>query len=353
MDEDDEAKVPRAALVGGARSTTARASALPLTRRVPLLWTLVALAIVALTSLSALVLLTSARGPRPSFLDARPAGTTSAPPAPRPVDGALVLAGSGTNLPLTRALAGALRARRVDAKIVVPESIGSTGAIRAARDGAIDVGLVSRPFTADEAKLGLTITPYARVPVVIAANPSVPDACVASSALPAMWAGDRARWSDGSRVIVLQRERGDSSFLTISRLVPGLDAENVAAYDVNRWRILYDDRSMQEALMATDSAIGIFDLGAITAQRLPLKVLCVDGVAPSTEGVATGRYPYFKDLSFVTAGPPSGLRAELLAFVASPEGRALTASLGYVPLPLAAPAPAPELAPAPSPGGAP
>ena len=111
MDEDDEAKVPRAALVGGARSTTARASALPLTRRVPLLWTLVALAIVALTSLSALVLLTSARGPRPSFLDARPAGTTSAPPAPRPVDGALVLAGSGTNLPLTRALAGA-RGRR-------------------------------------------------------------------------------------------------------------------------------------------------------------------------------------------------------------------------------------------------
>lgn len=346
--DDDEPKLQRAPPEGATPSPTSRAAARPLTRRVPLLWTLVAIAIAALTSLSALVLLTSARGPRPSFLDARTATAATSPRPPRPVNGALVLAGSGTNLPLARALAAAFRARRGEAKIVVPESIGSTGGIRAVRDGAIDVGLVSRPFTAEEAKLGLTMIPYARVPVIVAANPSVPDACVASSALPAMWAGGSARWSDGSRVIVLQRERGDSSFLAVSRRVPGLDGENAAAYDANRWRVLYDDRSMQEALMATDGATGIFDLGAITAQRLPIKALCVDGVAPSTEGVATGRYPYFKDLAFVTSGPPEGLRADVLAFVASPEGRAITASLGYVPLPLAEPAPAP----APPAGGA-
>lgn len=87
--------------------------------------------------------------------------------------------------------------------------------------------------------------------------------------------------------------------------------------------------------MATEGAIGVFDLGAILAQRLPIKVLCVDGTPPSLEGVASGSYPYFKDLAFVTSGEGDPILAELLAFIASTEGRALTASLGYVPLPLA------------------
>ncbi len=328
MDDDDPEAPPERA------STT-----LPLTRRVPLLWTLVAIAIAALTSTAAIVMLRAERGPRPSFLDAQPAITAAAPVAPRSRGATLVLAGSGSNLPLTRALVDAFLARRPETKIVVPESIGSSGGVRAVRDGAIDLGLISRPMNADEAKLGLTVTPYARVAVVVAANPSVPDACVASGALPMMWAGEQARWSDGSRVIVLQRESNDSSFLAVSRRVPGLDAENEAAFSESRWRVLYDDRSMQEALMATDSAAGIFDLGAIVAQRLPIKVLCVDGVTPSLDGVMSGKYPYFKDLAFVTSGPSEGLRAELLAFAASPEGRAIATSLGYIPLPLAERAP--------------
>jgi phosphate transport system substrate-binding protein len=150
-----------------------------------------------------------------------------------------------------------------------------------------------------------------------------------------MWSAEGARWGDGSRVVVLQRERGDSSFLAVSRRVPGLDAENDAAYPAHRFRVLYDDRSMQEAIMATEGALGIFDLGAVVAQRLPIRVLCVDGVAPSLEGVASGQYPFFKDLAFVTAGPGDGPRAAMLAFVLSAEGRALMTSLGYLPLPLA------------------
>jgi phosphate transport system substrate-binding protein len=333
MDDDHEAPPERPS------------ATLPLTRRVPLLWTLVAIAIAALTATAAIVLLRAERGPRPGFLDAPPA-SGAAPAAPRSRGGTLLLAGSGSNLPLTRALVIAFLARHREAKIVVPESIGSSGGVRALRDGAIDVGLISRPLTADEAKLGLTVTPYARVPVVVAANPSVRDECVASSALLGMWAGAQARWSDGSRVIVLQRERNDSGFLAVSRRVPGLDEENTAAYRETRWRVLYDDHAMQEALMATENAVGIFDLGAIIAQRLPIRALCVDGVAPSIEGVVAGTYPYFKDLAFVTSGPSGGLRAELLAFVASREARDLAASLGYLPLPMDEPAPSAD-------GGAP
>jgi phosphate transport system substrate-binding protein len=318
------------------RGSTERgqATAQPLTQAVPLLWALVALAIATLTAAAAVILLRAARGPRPAFLDAP--GRMAAPPAaaPRGPTEALVLAGSGSSLPLTRALAEAFRKRSPGAKIVVPESIGSTGGIRAVRDGAVDVGLISRALSEEEARLGLTVTPYARVAVVVAAHPSVPDGCTASGDLVGLYAGTRAHWSDGSRVVVLQRERGDSSFLAFSQVVSGLAAQNDAGYHENRWRVLYDDRAMQEALMATEGAVGIFDLGAIVAQRLPIKVLCVDGVVPSPESVLAGRYRFSKDLAFVTAGPLVGVRAELLRFALEADGRALIAAMGYVPLPL-------------------
>lgn len=308
---------------------------MPLRRGVPLLWTLVAGAIALLTGAVALVLLRAAQGPRPAFLEVRgeAEGSGRLGGARGPTE-AVVVAGSGSNLPLTRALAEAFRRRSPGVKVVVPESIGSTGGIRAVRDGAIDVGLISRGLSEEEGRLGLTVTPYARVAVVVAANPSVPDGCVASGELADLYAGTRARWSDGSRAVVLQRERGDSSFLAFGQREPGLAAQNDAGYRDGRWRILYDDRSMQEALMATEGAVGIFDLGAIVAQRLPIKVLCVDGVVPSAESVREGRYPFSKDLAFVTAGALSGARAELVRFVLSEEGRALTGSLGYVPLPV-------------------
>lgn len=307
----------------------------PLTRAVPLLWALVALALVGLTAAAVLILLREARGPRPPFLDA-PEITAASPPAPAPRAPleTLVLAGSGSNLPLTRALAEAFRKGHPGAGVVVPESIGSTGGIRAVRDGAISAALISRPLNDEERRLGLIVVPYARVPVIVAANPSVPDACVTAGDLVSLYAGTRPRWSDGSRAVVLQRERGDSSFLAFSNAVPGLAAANDAAYRATRWRVLYDDRSMQEALMATEGAAGIFDLGAVVAQRLPIKVLCVDGVVPSVQTVQSGQYRFWKDLAIVTTGPLPASGEAFQRFVLSAEGRELITSLGYIPLPI-------------------
>lgn len=312
----------------------------PLTRRAPLLWALVALALAALVAAAALVFLRTERGSEPPFLAEPGTLSTASPRLPAGSgEDALEIAGSGSNLPLARALVAAFRQRRSSAKLLVHESIGSTGGIRAVRDGAVGVGMISRPLTSEESRLGLMVTPHARVAVVVAANPSVPDACTSGDDLVGFYAGTRTRWSDGSRAVVLQRERGDSSLLSFGALIPGLLTENDSAFRDHRFRVLYSDRAMQDALMATEGAFGIFDLGAIEAQRLPLKVLCVDGVAPSREALLSGRYPFSKDFAFVTAGAPTAIAADLLHFVSSTEGRELTARLGYVPLPLEAGAP--------------
>jgi phosphate transport system substrate-binding protein len=73
----------------------------------------------------------------------------------------LLFAGSGSNLPILRVLAREYARVRPDVRIDVPGSIGSTGAVRAAADGAVTAGQVSRPLRDAERAHGLTVRPNA------------------------------------------------------------------------------------------------------------------------------------------------------------------------------------------------
>src|SRR5687768_2980829 len=112
---------------------------------------------------------------RDAVAGAVPPAVPSSPQRAADRAGPIALAGSGGNLPLTRALAEAFEARTPGARLVVQESIGSTGGVRAVAEGAIDVGLVSRSLRAAERGLGLETIPYARVAVVLATHPGVSD----------------------------------------------------------------------------------------------------------------------------------------------------------------------------------
>ncbi len=247
--------------------------------------------------------------------------------------GVLHLAGSGSNLPLTRALGELCEAEHPDLHVVVFDSIGSTGGIQAAYDDVIDLGLISRPLREPELALGLYTAPYARVPVVFAVNLAVPDESLTLNDLLEIYAGRKTTWSDGSPIVVLQRERGDSSHAAVEARLPGFAAVNEAAYREARWRVVDSDAAMQEALSITVGAVGVFDLGAIVLQRLPVRPLRIDGFDPSEATVQSGRYPFSKDLAFVTLEQPAGPVAELLRCVDAPPARKLMRASGYIPLP--------------------
>jgi phosphate transport system substrate-binding protein len=298
------------------------------------LWVLVAAALVAALTAAALLIrsLVGDGGqpfvdgdvPRDSPLYLR---STARPP------GVVHLAGSGSNLPLTRALADRFEAQRPGLHVVVFDSIGSTGGVHATYDDVIDLGLISRPLRDGEAALGLFAAPYARVPVVVAVHLGVPDESVTPDELVDIYAGRRTTWSDGSPIVVLQRERGDSSHAAVDLALPEFAAANAAAYAARRFRVVDSDRAMQEALSITEGAVGLFDLGAILLQRLPVRPLLVDGIAPSEASVQSRRYPFSKDLAFVSVEDPSGAAAEFVRFVDGPEARALMRASGYIPLP--------------------
>lgn len=271
-------------------------------------------------------------GPLPPYLDPHAAPPTSVRPPPKPAN-LLRLAGSGSNLPVTNALANAFVARRPWLRVRVHESVGSGGGIQATVDGAIDIGLISRALKPEEEAQGVFVIPYARVAVVVAANPSVPLRKITRQQLLDIYSGRETFWEDGSPVELLKREPGDSSHLAMYKVIPELEAIDAEAWASDRGRRLVTDRAMQEALILTPGAIGLFDQGQAISQNLAISVLEFEGLRPNEESVRSGAYPIYKDLAFVLPSEdPEPLAAAFIAFVFSPEGQDLIRHSGYVPL---------------------
>ncbi len=271
-------------------------------------------------------------GPQPPYLDSEHPPIAEVHAAPKP-SSLLRMAGSGSNLPLTRALADAFLAKRPWLRVRVHESIGSSGGVRASHDRAVEIGLVSRPLKPEEQALGLTAIPYARVAVVVAANPTVPTRGLTREQLLALYDGREQFWSDGSEVVVYQREPGDSGHLAARQAIPGFTEVDERALEQRRWSVLFHDRAMQEALVSTPGAIGLFDQGLAVIQDLPLVLLEYEGKRPTEDSVQTGSYPITKDLSFVMLiDDPDPLANEFISFVFSADGQKLIRESGYVPL---------------------
>lgn len=289
--------------------------------------------VVAATALAALAMvawmvLSTATGPQPVF-----GRRGVAPERSHAPEDALVLAGSGSNLPLTRALAAAYASEGAPPP-VVHTSVGSSGGMRALGDGAVDVALVSRPLHADERGQNAYV-PYARVPVYIGVHSSVPDVSLDAEVLLAVYDGTRVAWKDGSPVIVLQREPGDSSHAAIGRRLPEFTAVNERAYQARRWRVIYDDVGMNDAIASTEGSVGLLGAGDIP-ENLPIRALAYDNVLPTVENIELGTYPFHKDLAFVTRGEPDARAAAFFRFVYSPRGQQIIRDFGCMPLGVAA-----------------
>lgn len=251
-------------------------------------------------------------------------------PAPPPVQ--LTAAGSGVNLAITRLLAEAFTKLHPNVTIDVPGSIGTRGAIKAVSEGAIPLGLISRPLKDEEKALGLVALPYARTAIVIGVHPSVKDDAITTEQLNEIIKGTRTKWQDGNQIIVQVREKSDSGFLVLENTLPGFKEVYAESHEAKRWTVYFNDQAANQAIATVPSAIGVTDLGMIATEQLPIKVLQLNGVRPDPDKVLDGSYPLSRQLWFIyrTEGLPTEAQA-FLAFVASPAGREILQAKGYLP----------------------
>ena len=230
-----------------------------------------------------------------------------------------IVAGSGTNLPITEKLAEAYK-KKSGVSVEIPKSIGSDGAVKAVRDGTLQLGLLSRPLTEAEQAAGLKALPYALVGVVWAVHPAVPENNVTDEDILLIHRGERTVWADGKPIIVLIRGMHDSSNQVLFSFIPDLAKEVESSIAQKRWQVMYHDIDMANALRTKAGSFGHTDTTEIKV-RGGIKALSFNGVEPTEENMMNGKYPWVKQLSFVYRGELSQAAKDFAAYVNSPDGR--------------------------------
>jgi phosphate transport system substrate-binding protein len=243
---------------------------------------------------------------------------------PLSADGRSVhLAGTGTWLPLARALEDAFETEHPEIDVVVHQSIGSRGGRRAVSDGRIDIGLSASHRAAPRPLECCEAIEVARSAVVFAVNSTVRESSVTDEEVVEIFAGRRTRWSDGQTIVPLLRERGDTSTAVARREIPGFGVVADAALLEARWPTLLTDAEMGRALVETPGAIGLYDLGVISFESARLRVLAINGVEPNRQTLGSGQYPLSRSLVMYVRRDPRPAARAFIRFVRSERGQAV------------------------------
>lgn len=275
--------------------------------------------------LAALAALTSCAGEPP------PAGVEA--PAPlEPTVGIITIAGTGAMTPLAEQLAEAWNVRASPLRVVVEPSIGSGASVRAVQDGAVDLGMTSRPLSKEEALPELELVSIARDAVIFGANPSAGITGLTSAQLVDIHTGKTTLWPNGERVRLFLRDREESANTVMEALVPPLREAREAAYETRRFPVDFHDDHQAAALAVTRGALGLLGFATLVSRKLPLVPLALDGVTPSVESMERGEWKAYRDLAFLCRKERCGRAAGFVAFAQSEEGARIARRSGYLPL---------------------
>lgn len=248
---------------------------------------------------------------------------------------ALRVSGSGAALGALRLLADAYIRANPGARLEVFPSVGSTGAIKAVADRALDVGISLRPLRPEEEALGLLARPFARTPLVFATGTGVEATSITLGELVQILRGDRTTWPGGARLRFVLRPASDTDTLVLRALSPELSAALDVAYGREGMLQAATNQDCTAMLRRTPGSIGPSTLVQLRAEREGLRPLAWNGVQPTIENLASGAYPISHTLSVVVRAHPSPQLRCFLDFLRSPTAGRILREAGAIPLPMA------------------
>ena len=243
--------------------------------------------------------------------------------------GRLVLTGSSTVAPLAAEIGRRFEQLHPGVRVDV-QAGGSARGLADARTGLADIGMVSRALHEEEHDL----TPYlvALDGLAIIVHRDNPVAALSSEQIRRIYRGQVRDWAQvggaPGTIVVVSKAQGRST-LEIFLQHFGLAAEQIRA-DV----VIGDNQQGIKTVAGAPGAIGYVSIGAADsaiAEGTPLRMVALDGVQPSVQGVADGSYPVLRELNLVTRGPARGLAARFIDFATSPAVDDLIARLFFVP----------------------
>jgi phosphate transport system substrate-binding protein len=219
------------------------------------------------------------------------AGLVSATPA-LAAQGKLTLTGTGSAIGVMQLLGKEFQKKHPDTVIEVLPSIGSSGGIKAAREGKIDLGLSVRQLKPEERTPGMVEEAYGRSAFVFAVHSEVPDSGVSLKEIEDIYLGKRTTWRDGSPIRLVLRPVSDSYSTYLAGISAGLKTASDKSHTIPGVFVGSTDHEAASQIERTPGAFGVTSACLITAEKKKIKTLAVDGKIPSVANVASGAYPY-------------------------------------------------------------
>ena len=240
--------------------------------------------------------------------------------------GTYTASGGGGALPAVQALTARFSELHHDVHWIVAES-GSNSAIKLVLSSAIDVGFVSRALT-DAEKQQVTGIPIGFSGTAVVVNAANPITNLSKEQLRRIYTGEVTSWAalGGTDPTIRPYIREDNAATRQTFEAFVFDGA-VPTYGKNVVQVT-EVEAMLTAVNSFRGAIGIASTGSRTAADSRVKMISIDGVAPTQENIASADYKIVRPLALIysnTATMKPAIRA-FFEFAKSAEGQRIAAA---------------------------
>jgi phosphate transport system substrate-binding protein len=240
--------------------------------------------------------------------------------------------GAASAYPSLEVLASAYGDRVKGTDVLFLPRSHTVGGIMGIREGLADIGIVSRGLLPEEG-VDLRYREYARDVLAVATNPSVRNVTnLTSGQLKAIYSGAVHNWQQvggpNEEIVLLDRTEDDFAKILLRQHYLG-EALKVTPSAVT----LELENELANALQDTPYSIGTISLGysIIQTQSLPMNYLSIDGVAPTADNAADGKYPMVYSMGLISRVAPPAAAQSFIDYVLSDAGAVGLRRCGLIP----------------------
>lgn len=254
-----------------------------------------------------------------------PGGASAATAAAR-----VTVVGSSTVSPLMAEIAKDFEKGKPDVRIDV-QAGGSSRGITDVRNGVADIGMVSRALKPDESDLGHTLIARDGVSVIVHRDNPVPG--LSKAQLVDIYTGKVSNWSQvGGQdlpITVVSKAEGRSTLEVFS------DYVGLSYKDIKAQMIIGDNQQGIQAVATTPGAITYVSIGTAEYEAgngAAIRLVPLDGMTPTTQAVAEGRFPMVRELNLVYKSPAAPNVQALIDHAATPKAAEIIRGQYMVPV---------------------
>ena len=146
-------------------------------------------------------------------------------------------------------------------------SIGSTGAIKAVKEGQIDIGFSYRPLKPDERSMGIIEEPYGRTAFIFGVQESNPTNGLTLAEIEEIYARKRKTWSDGTPIRLILRPISDGFTAYLESINPRLKSASEQAHSIPGVFIGMTDQDAADQIEKMPGSFGTTSASLISVGR--------------------------------------------------------------------------------------